>query len=257
MAHHHFHRALNHPLEAMQANLDSLFGDSEWKAARGLSSPADRKIAFVSTYKSALEKRGAEYTVDFAIRNNQKRWIYHLVFVSNHEAGVKAMKNAMITFNDHATVDAPDGMGYCDYRSAAAARFDWLDFCAHDLVNKYSGQVVPAKEVLNYILIATPWPQHRNDIFTHLSEKYGVRLRLRSRRDVPDDVTFQHVQLPQLPQDPSGWVDAEWPDPDEDIMPHKTDYDSFHQSNSSMLCSSSSSSSHHSDACDNALGELL
>jgi hypothetical protein len=73
--------------------IELLYGSEEWRSALepGLY-PQERRDRLLNIYKSTLP---GSSKLHFALRDRNDRHIYHLIFVSNHSAGLVAMKRAM------------------------------------------------------------------------------------------------------------------------------------------------------------------
>ncbi|GLZ06319.1 hypothetical protein Acsp03_37850 [Actinomadura sp. NBRC 104412] len=94
--------------------LDMVFGGREyWQAAEREGRPDERWRAWLSTYRDALGRAGFAHRLQFQVVPRTGQPLY-LVYGTNHQAGVEAMKDAMWE------VDGNDGMSFKDPRTRGA-----------------------------------------------------------------------------------------------------------------------------------------
>jgi three-Cys-motif partner protein len=94
--------------------LDSVFGGrAHWAEADRETSPEERWRAWLATYRSALQRAGFKYRLQFQVVPRTGQPLY-LVFGTGHEKGVDVMKEAMWE------VDGSDGMSFKDPRTRGA-----------------------------------------------------------------------------------------------------------------------------------------
>lgn len=181
--------------EFLAPKLDLLFGNSNWKNARNgpdweKMTPVWRRNKLANEYEVSLKKK-AQYVCRFAMRTGRNRHLYHLIFATHHEKGLKQMKDAMIKFNG--VGDSQDDMAFSDYTFAKMKDFDkkkWVDYCAQQVKNQFSGTCVKKDTIRKFVLFETAWPWRPNFLFEKLLES-GIGSKKRPNDD--DKIKFPVV----------------------------------------------------------------
>lgn len=101
--------------------LDAVFGGSEfWVPSDPKLDTDERWRTWLETYRAALRRAGFTHQLQFMVVPRTGQPLY-LVFGTNHESGVEAMKDAMWN------VDDTDGIGFHDPRVKGAVPSGQLD----------------------------------------------------------------------------------------------------------------------------------
>ena len=89
-------RFLSHPDEAIQRNIDALFGTKAWQRILDLADPTKRRDDIVDLYRQQLHKvAGLTFVRTFEMINEDNRRKYVLYFGTNAPLGLSKMKEAM------------------------------------------------------------------------------------------------------------------------------------------------------------------
>lgn len=142
--------------------LDAVFGGSEfWRPSDPGLDADQRWRTWLETYRAALRRAGFAYQLQFMVVPGTGQPLY-LVFGTNHESGVEAMKDAMWK------VDGADGMRFLDPRAKGAVPAGQLDLFSSE------GMVDP--ELLELV------HQHLEDKPITTLEEVGTWLLLETAR---------------------------------------------------------------------------
>jgi three-Cys-motif partner protein len=140
--------------EKNQTHLDTLFGDTAWRAELNPTVPMQKLSAQVlALYKRRL-KTVAKYVFAFAMNSKVAHLNYHLVFASQHPLGLEKMKEAMKAVDQTGNYSFSD-----DTVGQELLRFDfdapkiWADRMRHSLAGKWR----PYADFRDYALNETPF----------------------------------------------------------------------------------------------------
>lgn len=93
----------------MPPNFDELFGCDEWRRCIEIKLPTERVKFLHDLYQRQLtEAAGAKFVRSFAMRNAHNRMDYFLFFATNHELGLRKMKEAMWKVDESGTYTFSD-----------------------------------------------------------------------------------------------------------------------------------------------------
>ncbi|MDB5071594.1 MAG: tcmP [Candidatus Eremiobacteraeota bacterium] len=144
-----------------EAPLDTMFGESHWRALRELSG-AERKSQTVQYFKSRLINAGAKHIVVFEMRNDHNATDYFLFFATKSMRGLEVMKEAMWQ------VDPSGAFTFSDYtHSLGPMLITPQPNYAHlqdQLLHRFRGhRSVPMKEIRDFVLAETSFLRFRNE----------------------------------------------------------------------------------------------
>lgn len=191
------------------ANLNNLFGNDEWLAARDDESltPSGRRRVLVNAYKESLKKHGgARYTTEFAMRNARNNWVYFLVYATKHEKGLDLMKNHVM--RPMINADSTEGMSFSSFDCAKNKQVSglWLEECANDIIDHFIGQKgIAMSAVKDFVTKHTCWPFQLSKMKV-VMEKRGIAWTCR----LAAMVDFRKATIKALHRgdDDSVWKDA-------------------------------------------------
>ena len=151
--------------QQFEQHLDSLFGTSEWRNAKGLA-PEAKKAFLSDLYARQLKSIGMEYVRLFEMRDAGNRTEYFLAFATHHLEGLRVIKEAMwqvdksggVTFSDF-TVPDP-GQGTLFESEPNYAQLKIL------LTKRFGGSHnVPIREINEFVLTETAFlEKHGRDV---------------------------------------------------------------------------------------------
>ena len=78
-----------------ESNFDALFGCEDWRGARDIEDPAQRRDFLLGLYVAQLKGNGWTFTRTFEMKDAANRTEYFLVFATNNIEGLKVIKEAM------------------------------------------------------------------------------------------------------------------------------------------------------------------
>lgn len=90
-------------------NFDDLFGCPDWREGINIRMPRDRVKFLHDLYKQQLSQAArAKFVRSFAMRNERNTMDYFLFFATNHELGLRKMKEAMWRVDESGTYTFSD-----------------------------------------------------------------------------------------------------------------------------------------------------
>ena len=151
-------------------NFDELFGCRDWREGVKIKNPAERVKFLHDLYTHQLtQAAGARFVRSFAMRNEQNRMDYFLFFATNHELGLRKMKEAMWRVDQSGTYtfsDATDPNQSVLFTSEPDRKlFDRL------ILNGFADKETIVKEVEQFVVCETPFREtHYKKVLKDLEE---------------------------------------------------------------------------------------
>lgn len=154
---------------------DRLFGTPDWRIINEIEGNDNRIRFIVNLYQSQLLAGGAQFVRSFEMKSKFNQPLYHLVFASKHELGLRVMKEAMYrgdrtgqyVFSDTSDPKQTLLMDYTEEGSWVPKAADWVH-------RQFSGQTVRKEEIEEYVWIGTPFI-YRAAIMNNLKERGSIQ----------------------------------------------------------------------------------
>lgn len=154
----------------VEANFDSFFGCSDWRAAMKIDVPRERNRFLHDLYAKQLhEAAGVKYVRSFQMKNDRDVTDYYLFHGTNSIKGLQKMKEAMwavdesgeFTFSDSTD---PDQFVMFEKRP----RFDVL---RRQMLSEFSGKSATVANIEEWVLARTPFREtHYKSILKALEQ---------------------------------------------------------------------------------------
>ena len=148
-------RFIDHPDRTQHAHFDRLFGTNEWRKARDLREPQERKRFIHDLYLRQLRRgAGIAYVRSFEMVNRGNRTDYYLFFGTKNLLGLRKMKEAMWS------VDPTGGNRFSDstdYSQPVLFDLKCLPALREAIVSWMEGRTVTIGQVERFALTHTPF----------------------------------------------------------------------------------------------------
>jgi three-Cys-motif partner protein len=134
-------------------NFDDLFGSADWRNARNLSEPDERKQFLLGLYLRELKAAGMNLTRAFEMIDRGNRTEYYLIFATHSLDGLRAMKAAMWK------VDPSGGIQFSDATVSSQLKLFTLapdyDRLKRQIVARFGGRQLNVETLEEFVLIDT------------------------------------------------------------------------------------------------------
>lgn len=153
-------------------NFDELFGCREWREGINIKVPAERLKFLHDLYQRQLtQAAGARFVRSFAMRNERNTMDYFLFFATNHELGLKKMKEAMWGVDKSGTYSFSDATD--PNQSVLFTAEPDRQLLSRMIVDKFEGKETAVKDVEQFVVRETPFREtHYKKVLTEF-EKTG------------------------------------------------------------------------------------
>jgi three-Cys-motif partner protein len=151
-------------------NFDELFGCRDWRDGIKIKVPSERLKFLHDLYQRQLEQSaGARFVRSFAMRNERNTMDYFLFFATNHELGLRKMKEAMWQMDKSGTYtfsDATDPNQSVLFTADPDRRL-----LSRLIVGRFAGQETILKDVEQFVVCETPFREtHYKKVLKELEE---------------------------------------------------------------------------------------
>ena len=164
-------RFVEHPYDQVRAEIESLFGTDEVRAA--VAGSGDRSEALRGLYQRQLRSR-ARFVRSFEVRDVPGRALYHLFFASNHSLGHLKMKEAMWS------ADPSGGFRFVDDTDRTQLVLldeDPIERLLGELAKHFSGRDLLSDDVLTHVADDTPFVhKHARTALKRLEERKLIQV---------------------------------------------------------------------------------
>jgi three-Cys-motif partner protein len=152
-------------------NFDELFGCPDWREGIQIKVPNERVKFLHDLYQRQLIRAaGAKFVRSFAMRNERNAMDYFLFFATNHELGLKKMKEAMWRVDEGGTYTFSDATD--PNQSVLFAPEPDRQLLTRLIIGRFSGSNTTPAEIERFVVRHTPFREtHYKRVLQTLEEE--------------------------------------------------------------------------------------